>query len=93
MQLFDGEPTNERFLECKWARREMSTPHRRPADQELTIGKARFLEDVWNIPEEAIRRQADEADRIQRAEERERQRQERAAARMAATAAGYAAGP
>ena len=87
MQMFEGERANTRYLRCAWANREMSTPHRRYADQDLEIGKARFLEDVWNIPDEARRRHAYEQDRLRREAERERQRQERAAARAAAAQA------
>ena len=79
MQMFHGEPANTRFLRCAFANREMSTPHRRHADQQLEIGKARFLEDVWNIPDEAIRREAYRLDKLRREAEAEADRQARAA--------------
>ena len=57
----------------------MSTPYRR-TDKELVIGKARFLEDVWNIPAEDIRREEIRLDKIRRADEAAREAAAAAAA-------------
>ena len=69
------------MLKCEYANREMSTPYRR-TDKELVIGKARFLEDVWNIPAEDIRREEIRLDKIRR--EAEAAREAAAAAQAAA---------
>ena len=78
VHTFHNTKLNARTLLCDYARREMTTPYRR-SDRELEIGKARFLEDVWNISAEDIRRQAIQAERLRR--------QQEAAAEAAALAA------